>query len=55
MVEFSTIANEEGIGGRADGGAVMGSKNLKAIVVKGTRPIEYAYSEELRRYVHWWL
>ncbi|WP_243681561.1 hypothetical protein [Vulcanisaeta souniana] len=29
----------------------MGSKNLKAIVVKGTRPIEYAYPEELRRYV----
>ncbi|BDR93554.1 aldehyde ferredoxin oxidoreductase family protein [Vulcanisaeta souniana] len=51
LVKFSTIANEEGIGGRAGGGAVMGSKNLKAIVVKGTRPIEYAYPEELRRYV----
>lgn len=51
LVKFSTIANEEGIGGRAGGGAVMGSKNLKALVVKGTRPIEYAYPEELRRYV----
>jgi len=51
LVKFATIANEEGIGGRAGGGAVMGSKNLKAIVVKGTRPIEFAYSEELRRYV----
>ena len=51
LVKFATIANEEGIGGRAGGGAVMGSKNLKAIVVKGTRPIEFAYPEELRRYV----
>ncbi|ADY01447.1 Aldehyde ferredoxin oxidoreductase [Vulcanisaeta moutnovskia 768-28] len=51
LVKFSTIANEEGIGGRAGGGAVMGSKNLKAIVVKGTKPIEFAYPEELRKYV----
>jgi len=51
LVKFATIANEEGIGGRAGGGAVMGSKNLKAIVVKGTRPIEFAHPEELRRYV----
>lgn len=51
LVKFSTIANEEGIGGRTGGGAVMGSKKLKAIVVKGVEDISMADPEGLRRYV----
>lgn len=34
LVKFSTIANEEGIGGRSGGGAVMGSKNLKLLPLR---------------------
>ena len=30
-------------------GAVMGSKNLKAVVVEGTQPIPLAYPEEMKQ------
>jgi aldehyde:ferredoxin oxidoreductase len=49
LVRFSTIAtdngNHSGVGGT---GAVMGSKNLKAIAVRGTGKVEVAKPEELR-------
>jgi len=50
LVRFSIIANEEGIGGRCGLGAVMGFKNLKAIAVRGSTPVEVAYPEELKKY-----
>ena len=40
-----------GAAGRAGMGAVMGAKNLKAIVVKGTRPTEIADREGLVSYL----
>ncbi|MBU7030326.1 MAG: aldehyde ferredoxin oxidoreductase family protein [Theionarchaea archaeon] len=40
-----------GNAGRGGAGAVMGSKNLKAIVIKGTQKIEYAHEEKFRKAV----
>lgn len=50
-VKISIIANEEGFGGRCGLGAVMGSKNLKAIVAKGTQKIPVAHPEELKEFL----
>ncbi|MGC8622164.1 MAG: aldehyde ferredoxin oxidoreductase family protein [Caldisphaera sp.] len=47
-VKFSVIGNEEGLGGRTGGGAVMGSKNIKAIVIKGNKEIPIAHPNELK-------
>ncbi len=50
LVKFSTITSQRGrSGGRPGMGAVMGSKNLKAIVIRGTKPIQVYDSNELRR------
>ena len=50
MVRFATIVCQEGrAGGRPGMGAVMGSKNLKAIVFLGTKEVKVADAEELRR------
>jgi aldehyde:ferredoxin oxidoreductase len=46
--------NEGEIGraaGRADVGAVMGSKNLKAITVLGNQTVKIAYEKELDDYL----
>ncbi len=37
LIKFATIASEEKAAGRTGMGAVMGSKNLKAVVVKGKK------------------
>lgn len=48
-VLFAAILNEKNRAiGRGGAGAVMGSKNLKAIVVRGTHRIEVADEESLR-------
>jgi aldehyde:ferredoxin oxidoreductase len=53
LVRFSGILNEKRIYGRGGAGAVMGSKNLKAVVVKGNRKIRLAdetgFKEIVRR------
>lgn len=50
MVRYATIVSMKGrSGGRPGMGAVMGSKNLKAIVIKGTRNPPLADEEELTR------
>jgi len=36
-------------GGRPGMGAVMGSKNLKAIMAKGTKDVSVADSDELKK------
>ena len=49
-VLYSVIRSMEGrAGGRPGMGAVMGSKNLKAIVVKGTKDIPVAEPEEMKK------
>lgn len=60
LVRFACVINSfSSAGGRTGMGAVMGSKNLKAIVVKGTNPITVAdpaaFKEtcwSLRRIIH---
>ncbi len=50
LVRFATVVSQEGrAGGRPGMGAVMGSKNLKALVVEGTNPIRVANPEDMRK------
>ncbi len=50
MVKFANIVSQQGrAGGRAGMGAVMGSKNLKAVAIKGTQEISAADPDELKR------
>src|SRR5205814_1297766 len=42
LVRFATISNDGRHAGRTGTGAVMGAKRLKAIAVRGTRPIAVA-------------
>jgi aldehyde:ferredoxin oxidoreductase len=46
-VRFATISNEGRHAGRGGVGAVMGSKNLKAIAVRGTCETSVAYPQEV--------
>jgi aldehyde:ferredoxin oxidoreductase len=49
MVGFATVISQRGrAGGRPGMGAVMGSKNLKAVIVKGTGEIPVFDKERLR-------
>jgi aldehyde:ferredoxin oxidoreductase len=50
LVKFATVVSQEGrAGGRPGMGAVMGSKNLKAIVIEGTQPIPLANPTEMKQ------
>jgi aldehyde:ferredoxin oxidoreductase len=53
LVRFAAMAhywkNREGVSGRGGIGAVLGSKNLKAVVVRGGRKTEVADGAALRR------
>jgi aldehyde:ferredoxin oxidoreductase len=49
-VNYASIIFDVGKAGRAGMGAVMGSKNLKAIAVKGTKKIPVAKEDELRKF-----
>jgi aldehyde:ferredoxin oxidoreductase len=46
LVRFSSVVNEERVAARCGIGAVMGSKNLKAIVVNGEEEVSIANPEE---------
>jgi len=49
-VLYAAISNDIGRrAGRAGMGAVMGSKNLKAIAIRGTRPVSVANLEEVQK------
>jgi aldehyde:ferredoxin oxidoreductase len=49
LVKISPVLSQKGrAGGRPGMGAVMGSKNLKALVIKGTKEIPLADSESLK-------
>jgi aldehyde:ferredoxin oxidoreductase len=52
LVKFATIVSQGGrSGGRPGMGAVMGSKNLKAIVIEGTKTIPLADPEGMKKLV----
>ena len=49
LVKFATVISQEGrAGGRAGMGAVMGSKNLKAVVFEGYNDIPVAYPKDMK-------
>ncbi len=50
LVHYATISNEGRHAGRGGLGAVMGSKNLKAIAVAGDRLTDYAFPPQLITY-----
>jgi aldehyde:ferredoxin oxidoreductase len=51
LVRFANVrTGRKNAGGRTGMGAVMGSKNLKAIAVRGTKGIEIAHPEEALKY-----
>nr|MDO8110797.1 aldehyde ferredoxin oxidoreductase family protein [Candidatus Sigynarchaeota archaeon] len=48
LVKYACVINDDGrAAGRCGFGALMGSKNLKALAVKGGQKVEYADSEQL--------
>ena len=48
LVRYACLGNDKGRqAGRTGPGAVMGSKNLKAIAIRGSKPIKVANSREL--------
>ena len=50
QVKFATVVSQEGrSGGRPGMGAIMGSKNLKAIVIEGTTQISLADPEGMKK------
>ncbi len=54
LVRYACITNNlKHFNGRTGMGAVMGSKNLKAIVVKGTEKIEMADEESAKNILKW--
>lgn len=50
LVRFATISHAGRHAGRGGSGAVLGSKNIKAILVRGTQRVRWADSEALVRY-----
>ena len=46
-VRYATISHDGRHAGRGGGGAVLGSKNIKAIAVRGTQRVEWAQPREL--------
>ena len=49
LVKFAIVISQEGrAGGRAGMGAVMGSKNLKAVVFEGYNDIPVAYPKDMK-------
>ena len=52
LVKFATVVSQEGrSGGRPGMGAVMGSKNLKAIVFEGHSDIPLAYPQDMKELI----
>lgn len=54
QVRFASVMNDVNrAAGRAGIGAVMGSKNLKAVAVRGNRPVSIAKPEGLKALARW--
>jgi len=47
LVRYATISHDRRHAGRGGSGAVLGSKNIKAIAVRGTQQCEWAHPDEL--------
>ncbi|MBS3757397.1 MAG: aldehyde ferredoxin oxidoreductase family protein [Desulfobacterales bacterium] len=55
LVKYSVIVSQERVHGRTGMGAVMGSKNLKAVIANGRKKIELAEKEKFRAGVKKWV
>ncbi|MFP4533703.1 MAG: aldehyde ferredoxin oxidoreductase family protein, partial [Desulfobacterales bacterium] len=55
LVKYAVIVSQERVHGRTGMGAVMGSKNLKAILANGKKKIELARPEKFRSGVKKWV
>ena len=54
LIPFACVQNDlEHFNGRAGMGAVMGSKNLKAVAVRGKQKLEMADPDSLKEIRHW--
>ena len=47
LVRYATVSHDGRHAGRGGSGAVLGSKNIKAIAVRGSRRVEWAHPREL--------
>jgi len=47
LVRFATISHDGRHAGRGGSGAVLGAKNIKAIAVRGSQRVQWAYPDEL--------
>lgn len=52
MVKIAAVMSDDRAAGRCGGGAVWGSKNLIAVAVKGSRKVEAAQPELLKKILH---
>lgn len=55
LVLYAAIVSEERVAGRAGVGAVMGSKNLKAVTASGTRTVEVSNRDKLKEINKKWV
>ena len=54
LVKFAAVVSQVRCHGRTGMGAVMGSKNLKGMVARGTRKVEFAEPEAFKATVKYW-
>ena len=55
LVKYAAAASGERMGGRCGTGAVMGSKNLKAIIAFGKKQPEIAHPEKFKKFIKKWI
>ena len=55
LVRYAAAASGERMGGRCGCGAVMGSKNLKAVIAYGTKTPEIANPVKFRKFLKKWI
>lgn len=55
LVKFAAVVSQERCHGRTGMGAVMGSKNLKGIVARGTHKIEVAEPDAFKQTIKKWI
>lgn len=54
LIRFANVSNDvEHFNGRTGMGAVLGSKNLKAVAVRGAKRMESAEPEKVKEIAHW--
>jgi aldehyde:ferredoxin oxidoreductase len=55
LVRFACTASGERMAGRCGSGAVLGSKNIKALSAYGTKMPEVAYPKKLKKHIKKWV